>query len=298
MRLQACHNILSIFKPFCSIGSRPPGSILLFIALCITPFEFFAQNENDLVEDNIIQVPADPELVWDMSFAFKTMNVFRGLLPSRAPTFSTQAGIAYNRFILGFYGGASFNGVYTETDLIAMYYRPKWDVHLEWYYNFTEGITNIPAPSGFFDFNPETTRGLLDLIFHLRPSEGWLISSSTFLYGRDRPSLPEDDASGIPLRRGDQRYTQYLEVAYNWKRGKNKLQVHIGGSFSWNDPSGPTFYGDRPGLNNMGVSFSRTLLRSESITLPIKATAYLNAVTNNIYLVATIQIIEISRLLQ
>jgi len=90
--------------------------------------------------------------------------------------------------------GASFNGGYTETGLIAIYYRPKWDVHLAWYCNFTEGITNILVPSGFFDFNPETTWGLLDLIFHIQFTKRLLISSSTFLYGRDRPSLREDNA--------------------------------------------------------------------------------------------------------
>ena len=165
----------------------------------------FAQNENNLIEDSIIQVDSYEKVAWDMSFAFKTMNVFRGLLPSKAPTFSTQAGLKAGNFIIGFYGGASTNGSYTETDLILMYYRPKFYIRADWYYNFTEGITNIPTPSGFFDFNPEVTRGLLDFMFHVQLSKKFTLKSSTFLFGRDRPSLPEDDANDILLRRGAQR---------------------------------------------------------------------------------------------
>ncbi|TDQ19286.1 hypothetical protein DFQ04_1107 [Algoriphagus boseongensis] len=272
-------------------------SVLVVLMLTIYNFSF-AQNENTVLEDSILQADDSEKFVWDMSLGFKTMNVFRGLLPSKAPTISTQAGFKYGDFILGFYGGSSFNGGYTETDLILVYYKPKVNVHLEWYYNFTEGITNIPTPSGFFDFNPETTRGLLDLILNYQISPHVKLSSSTFLFGRDRPSLPEDDAEGILLRRGEQRYTQYLKAAYNWYWGTSKLEAHVAGSFSWNDFSGPTFYGNKPGFNDIGISISRKLINSNSLSIPVKASAYINTVTNNIYLVATIQLIEISKLTQ
>lgn len=278
--------------------SKNTCHIFLFtLAICVAAVApAFTQNENTLVEDSILNVDTDQPFIWDMSFAFKTMNVFRGLLPSRAPALSTQAGIKYGRVILGMYGGASFNGGYTETDLILIYYQPKWDVHLEWYYNFTEGITNIPTPSGFFDFDPETTRGLLDLIVHYRLPKNLELFSSTFLFGRDRPSTPEDDANDIQLRRGAQRYTQYLALAYNWYWGASKVGVHLGGSFSWNDFSGATFYGNRPGFNDIGVSFYRKLFNTKTVSIPIKASAYINALTNNVYLTATIQVIEISKI--
>ncbi len=262
----------------------------------INQFSASAQNDNTILEDSILQVETPDKWLWDMSFAFKTMNVFRGLVPSRAPVFSTQAGVKYGPVILGFYGGSSTNGGYTETDLILIYYKPKFNVHLEWYYNFSEGITNIPTPSGFFDFDPETTRGLLDFIINVKLTDHLNLNSSTLLFGRDRPSLPEDDANNIPLRRGDQRYSQYLKIAYGWHWGHTKAEVHVGGSFSWADFSGPTFYGNNPGFNDIGVSFSRDLFEKASVRIPVKASAYINTITNNIYLVATIQIIEISRL--
>ena len=255
-----------------------------------------AQNENNLVEDSIIHVETGEKLAWDVSFAFKTMNVFRGLLPSKAPAFSTQGGIKAGDFIMGFYGGASTNGVYTETDLILMYYRPMFNIRADWYYNFTEGITNIPTPSGFFDFNPETTRGLLDFMVDVSLSKKFELMSSTFLFGRDRPSLPEDDEDGIELRRGDQRYTQYFKFQYTTKINKAKLQAHAAYSFSWTDFSGPTFYGKNPGFSDLGASITRNILNTKTISIPFKASLYINTVTNNIYLVGTIAIIELSKI--
>ena len=272
------------------------GYLVIFLAFFQLTVAF-AQNENNLVEDSVIVIDTEIQIDWDMSFAAKTMNIFRGLRPSNAPTFSTQAGVKYHDWILGLYGGSSTNGVYTETDLILLYYRPKFDIHLEWYYNFTEGITNIPNPSGFFDFNPETTRGLLDLIFHVRPLEYFTITSSTFLYGRDRPSLPEDDENGVQLRRGQQRYSQYFSIAYNWYFNTSKIEVHVGGAFSWNDFSGESFYGARPGFNDIGISFTKRIFDMEKVNIPVKAAICINPLTNNLYLAATVQIIQFSKLL-
>ncbi len=267
---------------------------IVIILICALPS--FSQNENNLVEDSIIHVDGEKKIVWDMSFAFKTMNVFRGLVPSRAPVFSSQGGIKAGDFIVGFYGGASTNGVYTETDLILMYYRPKVKIRADWYYNFTEGITNIPSPSGFFDFNPEVTRGLLDFMVDVRLTDHFDMQSSTLLFGRDRPSLPEDDQNGIPLRRGDQRYSQYFRLQYTTKIVGAKLQVHAGYSFSWADLDGSTFYGKKPGFNDLGVSITRNLFNTKVVSIPFKAALCINPVSNNIYLAGSISIIELSKL--
>ncbi len=265
------------------------GGFLFIIYPCL------AQNENNLIQDSIIQVNSKEKFDWDVSFSFKTMNVFRGLVPSRAPVFSTQGGVKAGDFILGFYGGSSTNGGYTETDLILVYYRPKLTIRADWYYNFTEGITNIPSPSGFFDFDPETTRGLLDLMVGYKISKNFSVLSSTLVFGRDRPSLPEDDLAGIPLRRGDQRYSQYFKLDYTKKIGEAKFQSHVGYSFSWTDFQGATFYSDRAGFNDIGVSISRNILNSKTINLPFKAAVTFNPLSNNIYLYGTVSVIELSK---
>lgn len=152
----------------------------------------YAQNENELVEDSIVTYLQTEKVVWDMSFAFKSMNVFRGILPSRTPVLSTQAGIKYKDFVLGLYGGSSFGAgspskeAYTETDLILMYYKPKIDIQAQWYYNFTTGVTHIKSPTGFFDFNSETSIAMLDAIVNVRLPHRFTLTSSTLLFGRDK----------------------------------------------------------------------------------------------------------------
>ena len=267
-----------------------------FIVIAFVTHVAMAQNENQLIQDSILPVGVEKGFVWDMSFAFKTMNVFRGLLPSRAPVLSTEAGFKAGSLVVGAYGGASFNGGYTETDLILMYYRPKFYIRADWYYNFTEGITNIPTPSGFFDFRPDITRGLLDFMVKVKPAKNVELMSSTFLYGRDRPSLPEDDAAGIPLRRGEQRYSQYFKLQYNWVRDRSKILVHAAYSFSWNDPGGETFYADKPGFTDLGVTFYRKMFDTKTISVPFKASVYWNTVSNDVYLVGSILLIELSKL--
>lgn len=271
--------------------------LLILVVLTVIPnLSLQAQNEIELVEDSIITVNSKQTVVWDMSFAFKTMNVFRGLVPSKAPVFATQGGIKISDFILGFYGGASTNGVYTETDLILMYYRPKFNIRADWYYNFTEGITNIPSPSGFFDLDPEVTRGLLDVMVNVELPKNFDIQSSTFLFGRDRPSLPEDDLNGIELRRGAQRYTQFFKLGYTTKINKAKLNAFVGYSFSWADFSGATFYGSKPGFNDIGVSITRNIINTKTVSFPFKASLCFNPLSNNVYLTGTLAIIELSKI--
>lgn len=233
-----------------------------------------------------------------MSFAFKTQNVFRGILPSAAPTFSTQAGIIWKDWILGMYGGVGTDGVYRETDFILVYYKPRIDIHLEYYYNFTQGITDIPIPSGLFDFSKQTTRGLLDLIFHVQldKKSKWNFTSSTFLFGRDTDIEEVIEDGETTTKRTNQRYSQYFEISYTWHWDKGKVQAHAGGSFSWANPSGAHFYGNRAGFNNIGISFSRKFIINDQIQIPVKASTYMNPLGQTSYLILTVNIVQLSRI--
>ncbi|MDO6470296.1 hypothetical protein [Maribacter sp. 1_MG-2023] len=276
-----------------TILKKKPLKLLLFCFIVLFIPKIKAQNENSLLQDSIIRMDTNDKVVWDMSFSLKTMNVFRGLLPSKAPVFSTLAGVKYGEFVLGFYGGASFNGGYSETDLILMYYKPKYNIRLDWYYNYTQGITNIPTPSGFFDLNPEITRGILDFMVNVQLTKHLDLTSSTFIFGRDRPSLAEDDANDILLRRGEQRYSQYINLQYTWKLKNTKIQAHAGYSFSWNDIGGPSFYGNKPGFNDLGVSFYKTIIDTKNISIPFKASIYVNPLSNDVYLVGSILLLDL-----
>jgi hypothetical protein len=272
---------------------------LLLLSLLYFHFAY-AQNDNYSDNEKTIEKStnnaASNKLTFDMSLALKSMNVFRGLIPSKTPAISTQAGVLYKNFIIGFYGGSNFNGTYQETDLILMYNKKKFDMQFQWYYNYTDGITNIPTASGFLDLNPETTRGFGDVIFNYKPNKHWKFMSSTLVYGRDRGVLPSDAANNILLRRGDQRYTEFLEVMYHCYYEEYKLSAHVGGSFSLADPSGPTFYANKAGIHDIGFSVSRNLFNIPKVEIPFKASVYINPLSKNVYFVATLQLLALSKI--
>jgi hypothetical protein len=258
--------------------------------------QVWSQADNNIIEDSVLSSNKTTKINWDLSLAFKTMNVFRGINPSRAPVFSSQAGFKYNNFVIGFYGGSSTNGKYTETDLILMYYKPKFDLQVQWYYNFTEGVTHIKNPSGIFDFNTQTSIAMLDVIINKRIGNNLKFTSSTLLFGRDKIPVPNDIANEIPLLRGQQRYSQYLNLEYYKNIGDNKIEGHIGGSFSWSNFNGPTLYGSKAGFSDLGFSFSRKLIQGSKFNIPVKAAILINTVTNQIYVVASIYLIQLTKL--
>lgn len=279
-----------------SISYQLKLAIVSLIMFLIT-FLISAQSQNTIVADSLFDMHKE-KVHLDMALSFKTQNYFRGLLPSPAPTIATHAGMISKNWIIGMYGGVGFDGHYQETDFILIYRKPRIDFHLEYYYNYTKGITDIKEPSGLFDFNKQTTRGLLDFVIHVRLDKNnhWNFTSSTFLFGRD--TNLEEIIGGIdPVTvRTDQRYSQYFELAYNWYIGSNKIKGHLGGSFSWENPSGAQFYGNGPGINNMGISFSRKLRINSEVQLPVKASMYLNPMAETTYLILSLNLIELSKL--
>ena len=102
----------------------------------------------------------------------------------KAPTLATNAGVIWNNWVFSMYGGVGMDGVYQETDFILVYQKDWLNIRMEYYYNFTEGITDIPIPSGLFDFDKSTTRGLLDFIFDLSLDKNrqWELTSSTLIF--------------------------------------------------------------------------------------------------------------------
>ncbi len=273
-----------------------PNHMSFFLVFVFSCLFTLAQNENNMVQDSIIHLDDSNKITWDMSFTIKTMNVFRGVVPSRTPVYATQAGVKLGDFIIGAYGGSSFNNGYVETDLILGYYQPKFNIRADWYYNFTQGITNRPTPDGFFDFKPSSTRGMLDVMLNVKLTKHLEFGSSTLVYGRDRGVLQEDAENNIPLRRGEQRYSQFFSLQYAWEFPNAKVYFHAGYSFSWQDPSGASFYNKKPGFNDIGVSFYKNIISSETITIPFKAALVFNTLSNDVYLTGTLMLLQLSKL--
>ncbi|NLR90104.1 hypothetical protein [Flammeovirga agarivorans] len=267
--------------------------LLLIIGSSINTFS----QQKDINNINLLEDTKPSPLDWDMSLTLKSQNVFRGLLPSAAPAMASQLGVKYKNWVAAMYGGVGLDGVYQETDFIFGYYTPRFNVRFEYYYNFTQGITDIPIPSGIFDFNRQTTRGFLDFIISVQLDKKgrWNLTSSTLVFGRDTYIETIEQEGEEITRRGDQRYTQYLQLEYNWYWGKNKLKAHIGGSFSLTDPSGSQFYGSKAGLNDVGLAVIRKVQLNDNITLPLKIGMITNPLHQTSYLNVAIDIFQITK---
>lgn len=267
------------------------------LAICLACTAGFAQSDEDLLQDSLFDL-SEQRLHFDMAFSIKSQNYFRGLLPSKAPTLATNAGVIWNNWILAMYGGVGTDGVYQETDFTLIYYRPRFSAKLDYYYNFTQGITDIPTPTGLFDFDPLTTRGLLDFVLKasIDREKHWNVTSSVLIYGRDAKLENRVIGGDTLLTRAGERYSQYLELSYQWSNGDYKFEGILGGAFSWADPSGSHFYGPRPGLNNVGLNVTRKFSITENLEIPVKVSALINPLSENAFLLISINLIQLSRL--
>ena len=268
----------------------------------------------DEINDDYLFAEPAAERQFDVQLSVKTKNYFRGLLPSSSPTISASAGWVWpSGWFVGAYGGVglsdkttfnedgevSVTGHYQETDLFVGLHKPRYTVILDYYYNFTEGITDVPKPGGFFDFDKQTARGLLDLIFQYRfgKDRQWQVESSTFLFGlRD----VDTELRGEPpvSVRTDARYSQYLELQYTkpmTKHGLDKLKMRVGGAWRWaGDGNDPNFYAGSAAVVNVSADYIKYFSLGEEAKVPLKITLAWNPDSDNVYLIASVSLVQFS----
>ncbi|WP_075603567.1 hypothetical protein [Saccharicrinis aurantiacus] len=259
---------------------------ILLGMLCFTAITHAQYSEETIPYPNLFN--------WDMTVTLKSQNIFQGLIPGKSPTIATQGGVSMDEWYLGMYSGASSSGDYHETDIVVGYHKPRYKVHLEYYYNYTQGISDVPNPGGIFNFDKQTTRGLLDLIINVQLDKKghWNLTSSTLIFGRDNVLEQIEQDGEMVSWRGEQRYSQYLALEYAWYWGTSKVKAHMGGSFSLANPSKAHFYGAKPGFNDVGLTFTKNLKINEDFKMPVKVAAIVNPLANTSYLLLGVDILH------
>ncbi|RLD26001.1 MAG: hypothetical protein DRI70_06255 [Bacteroidetes bacterium] len=293
------------------IKKRKFLSVSKFVILIITNFlsynSVFAQGEtNTIMSDTLVfnAGQSSDKIITDGNLMFKTKVLYRGLVPSSGPAVVGNFGLMYKHFVLYLYGASGFTskypaeiGHYQETDINLFYYRHKWDIGFNYYYNYTSGITTVHEPTGIFNFDPETARAVLDFIARIRLGQAnqWQLLSSTYLWGpRDSKGDQklDEDGNSIPIH-GDQRHSQYVEILKSWHIDKNiKIKTAIGGSWAWTSDDNSTFYGSKPGINNIELDIVRYFEVAEEFLIPVKASAVYNPLSDNLFVYFTIELIH------
>jgi hypothetical protein len=269
--------------------------------------KLYAQGETTgIMSDTLVFNPerAQGRFVTDGNLLLKSKVIYRGLVPSSGPAIAGNFGAMYKNVLLYLYGASGFTskypantGHYQETDINLFYYRPKWDVGFNYFYNFTVGITTVPDPTGIFDFDSETARAVLDMIVRVRfgRENQWQLLSSTYVWGpRDSQGRANVDANGdTTFVHGDQRHSQYVELRRSWHVGEDYgVKAAIGGSWAWSSEDNSTFYGDKPGINNIELHVIRYFHPKESLVLPVKASTVYNPLSDNMYVYFTVELVH------
>ena len=281
--------------------------VILICVLLISTYSAFSQGEpSTIMSDTLVFNPGqeDTKIILDGNLMFKTKVLYRGLVPSSGPAVAGNFGAMYKNIILYLYGASGFTskyptgtGHYQETDINLFYYKPKWDVGFNYYYNYSVGISTVPEPTGMFNFDPETARAVLDFIARVRFGQDnqWRVLSSTYLWGpRDSKGEQkiDDEGNSIPIH-GDQRHSQYVEVLKSWHIGEhNKIKASIGGSWAWTSDDNSTFYGSKPGINNIELDFVRYFEVAKKLIIPVKASVVYNPLSDNMFVYFTIELIH------
>ncbi|WP_031428333.1 hypothetical protein [Flavimarina sp. Hel_I_48] len=242
--------------------------IMLLFFLCLSVFEEVAAQDD--LRAITTDIEEDQDTVYktlDFNLMVKNMHLWRGLHVSNSPV--TVADISYNSkngfFKAGLWGGRSFTGEYTEYDYYLSFSHKNFTLAI-WDINNTSDYPDV----GFFNYDRAETSHFIDASlaysFEKIPLQ---LSWSTVIQGRDTYETNTGKLKNA--------FTNYVEASYVILKEKDwSFAGFVGGSFSF--LSTAHFYGDHPGLSNVGVIYNRDVKIMKSYTLPISATASWNTV--------------------
>ena len=225
-------------------------------------------SEENIVEERNEDKVEDDTKLFHFNLQLKNMHLWKGLHVTDAPMTAVDLNYTSKNgfFKAGVWGGRGFNGDYTEFDYYVSFMHKGWSLAI-WDIN---NYSDFPDAK-IFDYDRSTTSHFVDVTLAYQFQKAPLkLSWSTIVQGRD--TFINDDGQ---LRNA---YSNYVEASYvildksNWS-----LSGLVGGSWSF-APQEAHFYGDEPGITNVGFIYNRDLNIFDKFTLPVSATASWNPV--------------------
>ena len=225
-------------------------------------------SEENIVEERNEDKVEDDSKLFHFNLQLKNMHLWKGLHVTDAPMTAVDLNYASKNgfFKAGVWGGRGFNGDYTEFDYYVSFMHKGWSLAI-WDIN---NYSDFPDAK-IFDYDRSATSHFIDVTLAYQFQKVPLkLSWSTIVQGRD--TFINDDGQ---LRNA---YSNYVEASYvildrsNWS-----LSGLVGGAWSF-APQDAHFYGDEPGVTNVGFIYNRDLNLFDKFTLPVSATASWNPV--------------------
>lgn len=242
---------------------------LLGIVIFLSISSAYAQTREDsavnFLSKKQLDTEEDPYDAFQFHLSVKNMHLWRGYRVTDEAM--TAANVHYvskdGNFKAGLWGGVGFAGNYTEFDYYISYTYNNWSFAI-WDIN---NYTDFPEAQ-IFNYDRSETSHFIDVTasykFNTTPLQ---LSWSSILQGRDTYVT-----SSGKLRNA---FTHYVEASYAIAEGNDwNLSVFAGVAFSFESET--HFYGNRPGFNNFGATYSKTITVLDRYKLPVSATAMWN----------------------
>jgi hypothetical protein len=214
----------------------------------------------------------------DLSADIMSRYIWRGLnLGGSSPSIQPNMEFSCGKFALGAWGAYSFDhsitnqeadlyASYTIADLISLtatdYFLPNEDT----------------LPNHYFNYKKDQTGHLFELSAKFLGTEKVPLSLmvATNVFGADTRKS-----------NGDMQYSTYIELGYSFKIATTPCNAFMG--FTPNKPDkskGETgYYGDSPGVINLGITATKDIRITDSFSLPVNASLITNPQAENIFLV-------------
>jgi len=240
---------------------------LVLIAVCLsTTVKISAQEDSTMFESPL-----------SISCDLMSRYVWRGTDFGGSP--SIQPGIEYskNGFAIGAWGAYTINAPGgQEVDMYASYtFLDMFSVIITDYY-FPDELADYK----YFSYNSSTTGHILEASLSFNGTEKLplsLLLAANF-WGDDAVRINDDGSEGAL------QYSTYAEASYAFKYFDLFVGVNLTGADTGRGETG--FYGDNPGVVNLGLSTTKEIAISEKFSLPLSISLITNPQAEKIYLVA------------
>ncbi|MBK7212358.1 MAG: hypothetical protein IPH88_03460 [Bacteroidales bacterium] len=213
----------------------------------------------------------------DISADFMSRYIWRGLnLGGSSPSIQPGIDLTIGNFAVGAWGAYSFSHAITrqEADLYASYtIADLFNIAVTDYYLPYEDTLNK-----YFNYKKDQTGHLFEISAKFLGTEKLPLSLlvATNVYGAD--AVREN---------GDIQYSTYLELGYSFTVAETPCSAYLGFTPTKPDTDkGETgFYGEGPGVINLGVTAAKEIKITDKYSLPVNASLITNPQAENIFLV-------------
>jgi len=266
---------------------------LLVIAMFIPSF-LSAQQDTTIVSTDTTTITK--ESPFSLGADIMSRYVWRGTqFGGNSPSIQPSLSVNYKNLTFGVWGAYSTGGVHASQEL-DLYLSANFINDM-----FTLIVTDYYFPSDtasyhFLSYDNKTGHVLeTGLVFNGTDKFPISLSAYVNVYGHDSHKVGDNpsDTTTFNIEQGIQ-FSNYFEISYS-KSFKNNFDISAFLGFTLSNPKKADsntgyigesgFYGNGPGIVNLGFSASKSLKITNSYSLPLSVSFIINPQAERVYLV-------------